>query len=180
MKGMVFTSFLEMVEERFSLEVVDKMIESSELSTGGSYTTVGTYDHQELIQLIVRLSEHTSIPVPKLVRVFGENLFSQLVEKYPELIKGVPTVFSLLEHLDGYIHMEVKKLYPEAELPSFQCEILNEHTLILTYYSARPFADLAEGLIFGSIQYYGEKIQVSREDLPANSGTSARFVLTKE
>ena len=35
MKGIVFTEFLEMVEEKFGLEVVDYIIESSELASEG-------------------------------------------------------------------------------------------------------------------------------------------------
>ena len=55
MKGVVFTEFLEMVEDRFSPEMADRIIEGAELASGGVYTTVGTYDHGEMIQL-VRLS----------------------------------------------------------------------------------------------------------------------------
>jgi hypothetical protein len=45
------------------------------------------------------------------------------------------------------------------------------------YRSARPLADLADGLIRGCIEHFGEPIRVVREDLPGEPGTSARFVL---
>jgi Haem-NO-binding len=56
MKGVVFTEFLEMVEDRFSPEMADRIIEGAELASGGVYTTVGTYDHGEMIQLGVAVS----------------------------------------------------------------------------------------------------------------------------
>ena len=52
MKGLVFTEFLEMVESKFGLEVVDNIIEHSELPSGGVYTSVGTYDFNEMLSLI--------------------------------------------------------------------------------------------------------------------------------
>ncbi|MNY76012.1 hypothetical protein D3C86_2154630 [compost metagenome] len=50
----------------------------------------------------------------------------------------------------------------------------------MKYRSARPFADLAEGLIAGCINHYGEKIDVTREDLSDSAGTAAWFTLTKQ
>ena len=50
MKGMIFTEFLDMVEERFGLAVADRIIEAGGSSTGGAYTAVGTYDHREMVR----------------------------------------------------------------------------------------------------------------------------------
>ena len=57
MKGIVFTEFLEMVEQKFGLEVLDQIIIESNLASGGIYTSVGTYDFIEMQSLIVKLSE---------------------------------------------------------------------------------------------------------------------------
>jgi len=56
MKGIVFTEFLEMVEETFGLETVDYIIYKSELKSEGIYTSVGTYDFFEMLILISNLS----------------------------------------------------------------------------------------------------------------------------
>jgi len=42
MKGIVFTEFLDLVEEKFGMEMVDKIITQSELESEGAYTAVGT------------------------------------------------------------------------------------------------------------------------------------------
>ena len=65
MKGMIFCEFLEMVEGSFGLAVMDEMVESSELPSGGIYTAVGTYDHQELITMVIRLSQITETPIAR-------------------------------------------------------------------------------------------------------------------
>jgi len=179
MKGMVFTSFLEMVENKFSLEVADHIIEKADLPSGGSYTSVGTYDHGEMISLVVQLSGKTGIPVADLVKVFGEYLFGQLVSMYPQFLEANPTAFDLLQKVDSYIHVEVRKLYPDAELPGFTYDTSVPGELRMTYRSSRPFADLAEGLILGCVAHYGEPIDIAREDVTDSAGTSAHFTLKK-
>ena len=42
MKGIVFTEFLEMVESKFGIEMVNGLLDSSELASGGVYSAVGT------------------------------------------------------------------------------------------------------------------------------------------
>ena len=67
MKGIVFTEFIEMVEQTFGYEMVDDLIESNDLPSGGSYTTIGTYEHGEMISLVTTLSQRTKAPVPDLL-----------------------------------------------------------------------------------------------------------------
>jgi len=57
MKGIVFNEFIEMVEDKFGEDMVDDIIDESDLPSGGAYTTVGTYDHGELVTMVVKLSE---------------------------------------------------------------------------------------------------------------------------
>ena len=57
MKGIIFTDFLELVEEKFGLEMVDTIIEASELESNGVYTGVGTYSFGEMVQLLGNLSK---------------------------------------------------------------------------------------------------------------------------
>jgi hypothetical protein len=175
MKGMVFTAFLEMVEDKFSADMVDDIIDDANLPSGGAYTAVGTYDHKELVSMVVALSKRTNIPATDLVAIFGENMFSLFYIGYPNFFAGVPTAFDFLMSVDQVIHVEVLKLYPEANLPKFDCE-LNGNTLTMTYRSPRCFSDLALGLIKGCGQHFGENLHIEREDLSAES---TKFIITK-
>jgi hypothetical protein len=178
MKGIVFCEFIDMVEARFSLELADRIISSCALATGGAYTAMGDYDHRELVVLVERLSEATATPAPALLRGFGEHLLRRFTRRYPEHFSQ-HSAFELLGVLDSKIHLEVAKLYPEAELPVFQHEYPAADRMVLLYSSRRPFADLAEGLIRGCIDHFGERIALSREDLPCAAGARARFTLTR-
>jgi len=46
MKGMVFTEFMDMVEEVLSADILEDIIEKSELPNDGAYTALGTYSHE--------------------------------------------------------------------------------------------------------------------------------------
>lgn len=180
MKGMIFSAFLEMVEENYSMDLTDHIIEESNLASGGSYTTIGTYDHEEIITLVGHLSEHTNIPVSDLLKTFGRYMFAQLVRIHPYFIEGLENALDFLLQVDQYIHVEVRKLYPDAELPVINYEQPDENTLVMIYSSKRPFADLAEGMIGGCIHLFNENITVDREDTSEIPGTGARFTLHRQ
>lgn len=177
MKGVVFTEFLEMVESQLGEETADRLLDECELASGGAYTALGTYDHEEMLKLVTRLSELTGHPVPELVKAFGKHLLGRFAVQYPGFFEEAGGSFGLLARVEDHIHVEVRKLYPDAELPSFACDRPDAESLTLLYSSKRPFADLAEGLIQGCIAHYGEPIVVVREDLPGEAGTRARFAL---
>jgi len=179
MKGIVFTEFLEMVESKFSPELADSIIEGAQVPSGGAYTSVGTYDHSEMIKLVSCLSKETGIGKAELVRSFGMYMFERFYVLFPQYFTGIESSFHFLERIEDYIHVEVRKLYPEAELPSFECDTSQPGCLRLTYRSTRPFAALAEGLIRGCIAHFREDADIDVEDLSNGTGTAARFVITQ-
>ncbi|WP_022950709.1 heme NO-binding domain-containing protein [Leucothrix mucor] len=179
MKGVIFTEFLEMVEDKFSPEIADRMIEASNLSTGGAYTSVGTYPHSELVEMVGHLSEESEIDVVPLIKVFGQHLFGRFVELYPEFFGNVDSCFGFLALIEDHVHVEVRKLYPDAELPTFGTEQPEPLVLEMTYQSTRPFAPVAEGLIRGCIEHFQEDITLTSENLSGVENTHVRFRLEK-
>lgn len=161
MKGVVFTEFMDMVEDAFSADILDEIIELSDLPNGGAYTSVGTYDHQEIVRMAVNLSEKVNLPVPLLLETFGKHLFGRFTQMYPDFFEGVTDVFTFLKKIDSYIHVEVKKLYPEAELPRFYHQQEDENTLHMFYLSSRHFEDLAIGLIKGCMEFFKVTANIS-------------------
>ncbi len=179
MKGVVFTEFLEMVEKRFSADMVDDIIDDARLPHGGVYTAVGTYPHGEIVAMVVALSQRSGVAVPDLIRAFGEYLFGRFVQAYPSFFTGVTDAFTFLAGIEDIIHAEVHKLYPDAELPRFVVEHHDAHRLVLLYQSPRHFEDLAEGLMHGCVAYFKEPIQVIR-DTTTGAQDAQRFVLTRQ
>jgi len=177
MKGLVFTSFLHLVEKEYGLEMVDKVINDAAPASCGIYTTVGNYDHAELITMIAVLSKKIDLSTSHLTKTFGIYLFAELMAAYPQWITNLNSSFALLSKVDGFIHGEVKKLYPDASPPTFKCTHYTDTRMEVIYQSPRCMGDVAEGLILGCAAYYREKIIVRRETLGDGSGSSERFLL---
>ena len=175
MKGIVFSEFMEMVEGHFGYEMADQIVVPEQLPSGGVYTAVGAYDHKEMVTLVSNLSTHSGTPVPDLLYAFGKHLFERFTVGYPVFFERVSDAFDFLYGIEDHIHVEVKKLYPDAELPRFTVERPSKDHLIMVYHSSRGMADLALGLITGCIEYFKEDIQVEREDL--NGSHHSRFTL---
>jgi len=108
MKGIVFTEFLDLVEDKFGLEVVDKIISKSNLDSEGIYTAVGTYKFSEMLQLLQHLSKHTSISIDDLLLVYGEHFFSVLEVSYPGLLATYKDPIDMLASIENHIHVEVR------------------------------------------------------------------------
>lgn len=178
MKGIVFTEFIELVEDMFSPEIADAIIEESDLASGGSYTSVLSYDHNEMITLVALLSQKTKIPVKDLLKTYGERLCGRFSVLYPDFFTGASSTLDFLETVENHIHVEVRKLYADAEVPSFQTERKSNKIMHMLYRSTRPFADLAEGLIIGTAHHFGETLELEREDWKDGDFHCARFSLT--
>ena len=179
MKGVVFTEFLEMVEDSFSPDMVDRIIDEAELPSRGVYTAVGTYDHAEIIALVVELSKAADMSVPRLLHGFGKHLFKRFVAGYPHFFEGQTDAFTFLSQVENYIHVEVKKLYPDAELPSVLASSDAPGRMTIIYRSDRAMADLAHGLIEGCIDHFGEAVEIGIADLSNDAGRHVRFELAR-
>ena len=179
MKGVVFTEFLDMVEATYYPEVVDDIIDASDLATSGAYTAVGTYPATEMTALVRALSERVETPVPDLLSAFGHHLFGRFHEMYPEFFGDSADAMDFLQGIESVIHTEVRKLYPDAQLPAITVERVTPDTLTLEYASPRGLADLAEGLIRGALAHFRSGGTVARENL-ADDGSASRFVISRE
>ena len=180
MKGIVFTELFEMVETIFSANMVDDVLDDCDLASGGAYTAVGTYDHTELLQIVSALSKRTDLPVKDLVHKYGHHLFFRFHDIMPAFFERPKSAFEFLESVHGYIHVEVKKLYPDAALPDFATHRPDDNTLVMTYTSRCPLSDFAEGLINGCIDFYEEDISLQSVDNNSKDSYSSIFTLVKQ
>lgn len=179
MKGIVFTELLEMIETEFGYELVDQILTESDLPSGGTYTAIGTYDHAEMVTLVTGLSAKTKLPIPALLRAYGCYMFVAFTKSYRPFVDRTDSAFGLLNSVQHYIHVEVKKLYPDAELPHFKVELPSEKHLRMYYESERKLADFAHGLIEGCLTYFGEKATISQTNI-VEDGSQVVFDIVKE
>lgn len=176
MKGIVFTEFFEFVEAQTSPVVLQKVINASELESEGVYTATGTYPVCEMGALVSTLAETTATESSKLMNGFGQHLLRYFAASSPHFFQAHDNTFDFLSTIESHIHVDVKKLYPDAELPTFK---VIEHTpsrFVINYSSTRGLGDLCEGLMEATLDYYGQTAKVSRVALSDHPVTIIQFI----
>jgi len=178
MKGVVFTEFLELVEQRHSLDMVDALLDDVKPASGGAYTSVGTYPHAEMAGLVTALAQRTGASAAGILREFGLYLFQRFVVAYPMFFEGIDDALDFLAGIEDVIHAEVLKLYPDAELPRLPVVEYTSSHLHLRYESTRHLEDLAEGLIEGCLVHFGTNAVLERI-APGEGEHHTQFVLRR-
>lgn len=178
MKGIVFTEFLDLVENKFGLEMVDKIIAESNLASNGVYTVIGTYSFSEMLQLLNNLSKNTSISVDELLLVYGEYFFTVLKSNYKDLLAKYKSPIEMLASIENHIHVEVQKIYPKAELPTFIIEKKKKNSLIMTYKSSRAMHHFGLGLMNKTFSHFNTTAKIQLQKIK-DDGTEVRFIINR-
>lgn len=179
MKGIVFTEFLDLVEQKFGLSTVQQIIDKSELESNGIYTSVGTYKFTEMVSLLTNLSNLTKIAPNDLLKVYGTHFFDALVKNYGTILNTYKSPLDLLASVDEHIHVEVRKLYPDAELPRFEITEQTDDKLTMIYYSSRALYAFAQGLMEKSFEHYNQVSEITYK-LLKEDGTIVQFEIFKK
>ena len=178
MKGIVFTEFLELVEEKFGIEMVDEIITASNLESGGAYTAVGTYKFVEMINLLTALSARTQLSIDELLYIYAQHFFTVIKSSYAALLNTYSDPLELLASIEDHIHVEVRKIYPDSQLPTFKTIKRSENTLVLDYHSSRAMYNFGLGLMHETFEHFGFDHKVTFEKIKED-GTHVRFFIEK-
>lgn len=178
MRGIVFTEFFELIENLHDYEMVDKIIEEANPPSGGVYTSVGSYPHEEMVSLVMAYSKISGTPVNTALHIFGKNLLHTFHKNYKAFFTHSKSAIDFLQSVDGYIHIEVAMLYPDAELPHFYTETIGEGKLKMIYTSKRSMGHLALGLIESTFEVYNEEASIQMTILEED-GQKVEFIIEK-
>lgn len=177
MKGIVFTELLEMVEDKFGFDMADAIIEKANLPHEGMYIASGTYPHHELVSIVTALSKESNLPIPTLLNVYGKHLFGRLISMYPVFAEGKSNPLEFIASVHDIIHVEVRKLYPDAELPEFTTISSSENELVLHYSSHRQMEEFAVGLMEGCSEFYKQAITIEQSPVEGAEKYTIKFVV---
>lgn len=177
MKGVVFTELLALVEDKYGLEMVDVILQNAALPSGGIYTAVGTYNFSEMLAILTQLSTKTRLSIDALLEVYAEHFFGVIETSYPGLLAQYSDPIELLSSIEDHIHVEVKKIYPDAELPTFTVIEKTENMLVMLYKSSRAMYSFGKGLMTKTFDYFKCKATIILEKLD-EEGTEVKFIIT--
>lgn len=175
MKGIILSEFVEFLEETLGDDRAQKIINASQVESLGAYSRVGLYDYQELIQLLTQTVSETDTEASVLLEHFSDHLFTVFKRDYNVFFDGVSSAAEMLTQIDNHIHVEVQKLYPDAELPKFEYSRTGNE-LTLHYQSPRPLAAVAQALVGACLKFFGDTDTLLSSAV-AEDHKSATFVI---
>jgi len=175
MKGIILSEFVEFLELTLGDERAQKIIDASGVESTGAYSRVGLYDYQELIQLLTQTVTETETEASILLEGFSDHLFKMFKRDYSLFFEGTTSAAEMLTQIDNHIHVEVQKLYPDAELPKFEYSHTGNE-LTLNYRSPRPLAAVAHALVAACLKFFGDKEKLV-SSTSSEDQKSATFVI---
>lgn len=171
MKGFIFTNFLDFVEKSNGLDMVDQMLGECDLASEGVYSAFNSYEFDELVTLLTYVSEKTDISPQILLESFGRFVFPYLIGKHSYIIEKYSNAIDLIAGIENHIHIEVKKLYEDAELPTFNVVEKKEDSLTIIYTSTRGLTYFAIGLMKETLQFFKVKGTIDMVENYNNDGS---------
>ncbi len=164
MKGIIFNLLEGVVVEDQGDDAWDDVLDDAGLH--GAYTSVGSYPDGELLCLLGQVHGLTNNDSAAKLTWFGRRSMPMLADRYPVFFEGHRTTVEFLSTLNDIIHTEVRKLYPDADVPTFDFSnamsdpVTGRTGLSLGYQSARKLCALAEGFIEGAAAQFGESVTI--------------------
>ena len=175
MKGIILSEFVEFLELTLGDDRAQKIINASGVKSFGVYSRVGLYDYHELIQLLTQAVADTDTEADVLLDGFSHHLFSIFKRDYGVFFDGVSSAAEMLTQIDNHIHVEVQKLYQDAELPRFE-HSQTGNQLTLKYRSPRPLAAVAQALLGACLKFFGDREELISSSISSDQ-KSATFVI---
>lgn len=175
MKGILFTEFIELIEAKYGLSVVDAVLESSDLPSQGIYTAVGEYDSGEMVRIIYGLSQKENISIDALYECLGVSLFNSLI--YEGVINNYNNSTDLLLSFDNHIAFYVD-LGIGSKSPTLTILDNNSKAMTIRYSASGGLYRLAYALIEKTFLYFKEKVRINYELLD-KAGSEVKFDVVK-
>lgn len=157
MKGLIFNIVEEIITELYDADTWDDLLDAAEVD--GAYTALGNYDDEQLLAIVAAASSATGIEVDDLWRTVGRRALPKLAARLPGIEEKTGDSLTFLLAVNDIIHPEVRMLYPKAAPPVFEFTETDDG-LVVRYRSARRLDALAEGLMTGCGDLFGETVGV--------------------
>ena len=161
MKGIIFRLLESFVVEGHDMMVWDNALENCDLASKGIYIGTEKYPDEELFQLISYLSKQLQTSQDDILRQLGQYVFPSLYQTAFDVIKHAKRLREFLLMVDDVIHVEVRKLHPDAHLPKFDY-MEHKTKLVMQYRSPRQLCHFSEGLILAAAEHFNEHVEINQ------------------
>lgn len=163
MKGMVFNLLEDFVTENFGDDTLDEIYDQATLQTKEPFVGPGMYPDEDFLELVGQICSKLGITPDVASRKFGEYCFPKLSGAHGQFVSRCDNAKDFIKSVDGIVHVEVLKLYPDVELPKFEYPAEESDSLTIEYRSKKKLCFFMEGLIAGCGKHYNENIAIKQE-----------------
>lgn len=178
MKGIIFNITESFIIDKFGEDAYDAIMNASKLETDQPFVGPGTYPDKDLMEIVVNAAKYTEMSPGEFLKQLGKYSFFKLAERHPGYVAPHNHPKDFLKTVDGVVHVEVRKLYTETQLPTFTYSEPSPNQLVITYFSKRKMYDFMEGLIEGVAEYFKHPIKQERTIYEKDGVEVADFKLT--
>lgn len=158
MKGVIFKAFEKFVIANWGDAFFEELIDATPAAGRGAFVGPGTYPDEVLVALLTTAVQKLGVAPEVALRSLGRFAFAELAAGLPGCTQGHVHPLTFLESIESIIHVEVRKLYPEARTPRILVERRGE-AVRLVYESARRLCPLMIGLVEGACAAFGHDVQ---------------------
>ena len=154
MKGHIFNLLEEFLIETAGAETFETIYQNVDFESEGVFVTTGNYPDADLVKLVHEAVRVLGITIEQAHVAFGKWMFPHLTKLVPTEVIDVGHPKNFLMQLNAIHEVELKKLWPDARPPLFNCEDTGQNTMTFVYDSPRQMFDLVEGVLAGVRDYY--------------------------
>ena len=113
-----------------------------------------------------------------MLLVYGEHFFGVIEKSYPDLLATYTDPIDMLSSIENHIHVEVRKIYPDAELPTFKVLEKTKTSLVVIYTSSRAMHQFGLGLMNKTFEHFNTAASIETKKIKED-GTEVMFIIHK-
>lgn len=179
MLGFFFIELKQYITSKKNDAAWNAVLDKAGLS-GKTYLNGLDYPDKEMVKLVVSEASMAGTPVGHVLREFGRFLGGDLFTAYRPLIDTSWKTLDFLEHVEETIHKVVRARNRKAEPPRLVVNRITEREVMIDYRSKRKFCQLAQGIVLGVADHYGEKIELVEESCMHRGDPSCKIWVALE
>jgi predicted hydrocarbon binding protein len=179
--GIIMNQFQRFVVSRFGRQAWPQLTAAAGIPLGDELLPVdATYPDSYLSALVPAASKATGIAVPKLLEQFGVFLAPTLLRVYAPLLNPDWRTLDVIANTETAIHRVVRQRNPTAAPPELRVSRYGPDELSIDYRSQRGLCFVAEGIVRGIADHFGEPVELEHPECMHRGGQRCLMVVQRQ
>jgi len=179
MKGVVFNLLEGFITDGWGEDAYERILAACPIHSG-PFVGPGTYPDAELLAIVDEAVKALGVTTPQALHAFGKYAFPRLARRFPLFLEGHTHPKTFLQTIDSVIHVEVRKLYKDAETPRILVLDAAPGTdrLVLGYESRRQLCPFMTGLVEGAGEFFATPLRWTETRCTRDGARACEIAIT--